>query len=120
MNRWEYKKVSLNDLPQHTDDVDLLCEVGQEGWEVIAILPNNIAYLKRPLEPEPKTIVDLRREAHWRGVRGNDDGSKPEIARVVKVKYRDPLTNDTWSGRGRMAVWLKRKQEAGEDIKEYL
>ena len=33
---------------------------------------------------------------------------------------RDPATNETWSGRGRMPNWLKRKQEAGEDIEEYL
>jgi DNA-binding protein H-NS len=36
------------------------------------------------------------------------------------VKYRDPVTRETWSGRGRMPNWLKRKQEAGEDIDEYL
>ena len=42
-------------------------------------------------------------------------GRSFSIARVVKVKYRDPLTNDMWSGRCRM-----RKQEVGEDNKEYL
>jgi len=34
--------------------------------------------------------------------------------------YRDPVTNETWSGRGRMANWLKAKQEAGKDIEKYL
>ena len=38
----------------------------------------------------------------------------------VKAKYRDPKTNDTWSGRGRMASWLKSKQDAGEKIEKYL
>lgn len=38
----------------------------------------------------------------------------------VKAKYRDPKTNETWSGRGRMASWLKNKQEAGEKIEKYL
>ena len=38
----------------------------------------------------------------------------------MKPKYRDPVTGDTWSGRGRMATWLKRKQDAGEDIEKYL
>ncbi len=38
----------------------------------------------------------------------------------VKPKYRDPATGETWSGRGRMATWLKRKQDAGEDIDDYL
>jgi DNA-binding protein H-NS len=40
-------------------------------------------------------------------------------ADAAGVKYRDPKTNQTWSGRGRMPNWLKQKQEAGEDIDEY-
>lgn len=38
----------------------------------------------------------------------------------AKAKYRDPKTNETWSGRGRMASWLKSKQDAGEKIEKYL
>ena len=38
----------------------------------------------------------------------------------VKAKYRDPKTNETWSGRGRMASWLKSKQDAGENVEKYL
>ena len=38
----------------------------------------------------------------------------------VKAKYREPKTKETWSGRGRMASWLKRKQDAGEHIDDYL
>lgn len=38
----------------------------------------------------------------------------------VKAKYRDPKTNETWSGRGRMASWLKNKQDSGEKVEKYL
>ena len=38
----------------------------------------------------------------------------------VKAKYRDSKTNETWSGRGRMASWLKSKQDAGASIEKYL
>jgi DNA-binding protein H-NS len=38
----------------------------------------------------------------------------------VKAKYRDGKTGETWSGRGRMARWLKAKQDAGENIEKYL
>ena len=38
----------------------------------------------------------------------------------VKAKYRDPKTNETWSGRGCMASWLKSKQDAGQKIEKYL
>ena len=41
-------------------------------------------------------------------------------AAKVKAKYRDPKTKETWSGRGRMATWLKSKQDAGENIEKYL
>ena len=58
--------------------------------------------------------------------RGRPKGKSNGAARVngkkgsVKAKYRDPKTNETWSGRGRMASWLKSKQEAGEKIDKYL
>jgi DNA-binding protein H-NS len=41
-------------------------------------------------------------------------------ATSAKAKYRDGKTGETWSGRGRMARWLKAKQDAGENIEKYL
>src|SRR5215470_1399132 len=38
----------------------------------------------------------------------------------VEAKYRDGKAGETWSGRGRMAGWLKAKQDAGEKIEKYL
>lgn len=38
----------------------------------------------------------------------------------VKIKYRDPKSGQTWSGRGRMASWLAEKLEAGEKQEKYL
>jgi hypothetical protein len=54
MHEWEYSKVDLNDLPRKTEDIDLLNDAGAEGWEIITITPNMIAYLKRQIErPTP-------------------------------------------------------------------
>jgi hypothetical protein len=54
MLQWEYRKINLNDLPRKTDDIDVLTDAGAQGWDLIAITPNNIAYLKRPLDdPAP-------------------------------------------------------------------
>ena len=52
----------------------------------------------------------------------NGDGGEPgpKKSRKVKAKYRDPKTNESWSGRGRMASWLKSKLEASEKIEKYL
>jgi DNA-binding protein H-NS len=56
-----------------------------------------------------------------KGVSNGNGAVRPNGKRgSVKVKYRDPKTNDTWSGRGRMASWLKSKQDAGEKIDKYL
>jgi hypothetical protein len=49
MPEWEYSKIDLNDLPRKAEDVDLLNDVGAQGWEIIAITSNNIAYLKRQI-----------------------------------------------------------------------
>jgi|SRR3954452_22157299 hypothetical protein len=105
---WEYRKINLNELPRRRDEIDVLCDAGGDGWELVTILPNNIAYLKREvaeLAPDVETAVP-------------DDAIEKETSEV-KPKYRDPATGETWLGRGRMPNWLKKKQDAGEDIENY-
>jgi len=113
MIEWEYRKISLNDTSRQTDDIDLLRAAGEDGWELVVILPNNVAYLKRAFDraalPEREAPEAQRQSA-----------ASVDRSYEVKPKYRDPQTNETWSGRGRMATWLKRKQDAGEDIEKYL
>jgi hypothetical protein len=50
MRKWEYKKISLNDTPHKRDDIDLLRDAGEEGWELVAVVANSVAYLKREIE----------------------------------------------------------------------
>ena len=100
---WQYQKIVLGDHHRRRDDIDLLCELGENGWELVAITLNNVAYLKREIEHDPVYPTLPREEAPSR----------------VEPKYREPQTGETWSGRGRMAAWLKLKQEAGEDIEKY-
>jgi hypothetical protein len=57
MSQWQYRKIDLNDLPLKIDEIEILNGAGGDGWELVAILTNNIAYLKRPLE-EPVSAVD--------------------------------------------------------------
>jgi H-NS histone family len=103
---WEYRKINLNEVPRRRDEIDVLCDAGEEGWELVAILPNNVAYFKREIvEEAPVEIAAI----------GQEEARSSE----VKAKYRDATTGDTWSGRGRMASWLKKKQDAGEDIEKY-
>ena len=118
MGAWEYRKIDLNELPRGRDEIDLLCEAGDEGWELVAIQPNSVAYLKRELDETPSEPKAAK--APTQGAKAAENGAAAENVHEVKAKYRDPKTNETWSGRGRMANWLKRKQDAGEDIDDYL
>ena len=85
----------------------LLDEPGDEGWELVTITANNVAYLKRE-EADNAPVVEAPATDH-----------EEEKTSAVKVKYRDPGTGDTWTGRGRMATWLKRRQDVAEDIEKY-
>ena len=128
MKKWEYKKVALNEVPRRGDDIDLLCDAGDAGWELVAILPNEIAYLKREIGDDvaesasPQVGASEEAGTHEPTQEAREDsGVVATVTRgsVVNAKYRDPVTGDTWSGRGRMATWLKRKQDAGEEIEDY-
>jgi DNA-binding protein H-NS len=64
----------------------------------------------------PKSL----KKANGAAKKANGAARKNGKKSAVKAKYRDGKTGDTWSGRGRMATWLKSKQEAGEKIEKYL
>jgi H-NS histone family protein len=116
---WEYRKIGLNQHGPRGDELDLLNAAGGEGWELIAITSNSIAYLKRELEE----LGRARSAESGISLQQDENANGHDVAGVrteVKVKYRDPVTNETWTGRGRMATWLKKKQDAGEDINKYL
>ena len=49
MPEWEYITISLNDLPLKPGFVQVLNDAGKDGWELVMITGNNIAYLKRQL-----------------------------------------------------------------------
>ena len=119
MTEWEYRTIDLNQHGSRSDEVELLNAAGADGWELVGITGNFIAYLKRAVAER----APMPAEDRYPAVERNGDAARDEMvasAHRVKVKYRDPLTNETWTGRGRMATWLKRKQDAGEDIEKYL
>ena len=119
MTEWEYRKIALNQLPHKTSEIDVLCGAGEEGWELVTILPNNVAYLKRELDEVVSEITAASTGAPVRETPTNGASGNGGNVHDVKAKYRDPATGDTWSGHGRMANWLKHKQDAGEDIEKY-
>jgi hypothetical protein len=51
--RWEYREIDLNDQSRDNSDIDLLNDAGEEGWELVTITANGIAYLKRQFGTPP-------------------------------------------------------------------
>lgn len=117
MTEWEYRKIDLNQLPRKTYEIDMLCDAGEEGWELVAILANNIAYLKRQVGDQ---VSEAKARSGDATQLTDTYGAPSARGYEVRAKYRDLKTNETWSGRGRMANWLKSKQDAGENIDDYL
>jgi H-NS histone family len=118
---WKYRKINLSEQRARSDELDMLNTAGADGWELVGITSNNIAYLKRPIEELVQVPSTYREEGNRPADAENVNGAVHCPARAdVPPKYRDPTTNETWSGRGRMANWLKRKQETGENIDKYL
>jgi hypothetical protein len=62
--QWEYLQVDLGDLQQGHDDVDLLNDAGNEGWELVAITVNGIAYLKRAIKEPARARAPSKSAPH--------------------------------------------------------
>ena len=51
---WEYKTIDLNEVPARRSEIDILDDAGRDGWVLVLITANRIAYLKREArEPAP-------------------------------------------------------------------
>lgn len=62
MQQWEYTSLRLNELPRRANEIDLLNDVGKEGWELVNVTVNNIAYLKRQVAA-PAAPTSTRRRS---------------------------------------------------------
>lgn len=49
MPHWEYRKIDLGGAPVKNCDIDLLDDAGRDGWELVGITINGMAFLKRLL-----------------------------------------------------------------------
>jgi len=65
MARWEYCKVDLGTIPRKATDIDLLNDLGKDGWELIKITPNSIAYLKSHLPVSARRTKPAAKQFEW-------------------------------------------------------
>jgi hypothetical protein len=63
MAQWQYRSIQLNYIPQSCTEIDALNDVGKDGWELVSISANKIAYLKRQQDelPPPTAARPARR-----------------------------------------------------------
>jgi len=47
MPECDYILIDLNDVPHKASEIDVLNDAGKDGWELVLITSNNIAFLKR-------------------------------------------------------------------------
>src|SRR5262245_942766 len=114
MIEWEYRKIDLNQVGPRRDELDLLNAAGREGWELVGISVTNVAYLKR--RTGDAVSEDMPGDRRMDQPPKQANGGRASPGHEALIRYRDPTTNQTWTGRGRMATWLKTKRDAGEDV----
>ncbi len=46
-------------------------------------------------------------------------GQRKDAGKPAPAKFRDPVSQQTWSGRGRTPIWLRTYEEAGRTRDEF-
>jgi len=68
MPSWQYRSIDLAHLPPRTDELDLLDEAGENGWELVTITTNNVADLRRAVDAQANPPDDRRARRRQVGV----------------------------------------------------
>jgi H-NS histone C-terminal domain len=118
--KWEYAKIALNETQRREDDLDVLLAAGKSGWELVTFTANNVAYFKRSVEDRMKEEAQPSLQPERQSEQSLATAPPSATSSDKDAKYRDPVTGDTWSGRGRMPNWLKRKIDGGDTLDKYL
>ena len=63
MSQWEYCKIDLTAVPRQSTDIDVLNQLGKDGWELVNVLANHVAYLKRPLAASVPPKIASRKKS---------------------------------------------------------
>lgn len=96
---------------------DLLAKKAEIEQQIIEIQREErasaIAQVKALMAQHGLTLADLSTRSTPATPKGRSGGKVP-------VKYRDPATGQTWSGRGLHPKWLKQALASGAKLTDYL
>ncbi|MEM6410965.1 MAG: H-NS family nucleoid-associated regulatory protein [Pseudomonadota bacterium] len=140
-NKIALSKKSVNQLIKLRDQVDR--QIASKAAAEVAELEKRIQELKsfsashspeiaQPAQKKPRTTAAKRRKPRKVAKPKLKLVETPKSAKATKakstkrkpigkapIKFRDPKTGDTWSGRGRTPVWLRSHEEAGRKRQKY-
>lgn len=106
-------------LPSH-DDIRATQRMAKAG-AILGIHLRDHLVLGEP--PAFTSIAALGHLDDYSGFAASLAAAPGELAgdrrQIVKPKYRDPETGETWAGRGLMAGWLRRRIDAGARIEDF-
>lgn len=77
------------------------------------------------LEEKTRAIAQVRELMFVHGLTLRDLGKaflvsqQTHKGKSVRIKYRDPQTGDTWTGRGLRPNWLKRREAEGQSPEQF-
>jgi hypothetical protein len=64
--RLQVMKLALNETRRREDPLDVLLEAGKNGWELVTLTTNHVAYFKRPIEDtsQPEELRPVQPDEH--------------------------------------------------------
>lgn len=89
-------------------------------------LVDQIEALKQQAESQRRAelavvISDIKAKMQEYGITAEDLGGarRRDTGKVVAPKYRDKITGDTWTGRGKMPRWMASQVAAGKTKEDF-
>lgn len=121
--------MEVDEIKQEIDafvaEVEALRADPAAAFPTLMELRARIADLQKRVEAvrdaeRPQVISDIREKVALYGIGWADIFPKRERKHApARVKFRDPVTGGTWTGRGRMPVWLRSAVAAGRKAEDF-
>ena len=104
-----YKNLTLNQLTKMLSETQAELKrrdsLAKAQKEIEAVL-KKYDLIMDDLNPRDKNVKISIKKAVSKNTTSKSTASKKDKRAVVSAKYKNPTSNDTWSGRGRAPSWV--------------